>query len=367
MKEETYTSSLQGNADQAPTTRLGRWLLPIFAVVASFGLSGLFIFFTDSSPIEGYRELLAAGFGCRTPDYCALLTTLQFATPLLLTGLSATVAFRAGMFSIGQVGQMILGAAATASVSSMFELPYAYHVILALVVGIIAGGLWGWIPGVLKAYFGVNEVISTLLLNELSLFAVGFFRFGYRMLPLRIPPLARNTKLNIGLLIAIMAAILIFIYLRNYQLGYEERMSGDSPWFAFAGGIQNRRAITRAMFISGGLAGLAGAIEVLGVLYRFSTVFTAGGNFDGVAVALLGQAHPLGIPIAAFVLAGLRLGALNGLQLKAHVPRELGGAIIAMMIILVSTRGLYAGVVSRLERWIRQIHSKIGGLNRKHN
>lgn len=327
--------------------------------MASFGLSGLFIIFTETSPLVGYRELLVAGFGCRGSGNCALLTTLQFATPLLLTGLSAAVAFRAGLFSIGQAGQMILGAAAAASVSSNLELPYFPHVIIALLTGVLAGAIWGWFPGFLKAYLGVNEVISTLVMNQLSIFAVGFFNFGRGLTSLRMVPLARNTKLNFGLLIAIGVAILLYHYLRNFQLGYEERMSGDAPRFAFSGGIRDRRAVTRAMFISGGIAGLAGAIEVLGVHYKFTSVFSGGGSFDGVAVALLGQAHPLGIPIAAFILAGLRLGATNGLQLKAQVPRELGGAIIAMMIILVSTRGLYSGVISRFETWITWLQTRL--------
>jgi simple sugar transport system permease protein len=178
---------------------------------------------------------------------------------------------------------------------------------------------------------------------------------------LRLPPLVRNTKFSIGIFIAIGAAFFIFVYLRRFQLGYEERMSGDSARFAFSGGIKNRRAVTRAMFISGGIAGLAGTIEVLGVHYRFTSVFSGGGGFDGVAVALLGQANPLGMPIAAFILAGLRLGATNGLQLKAQVPRELGGAIIAMMIILVSIPGLYSGWIARLEAWMTKLRRWIAG------
>jgi simple sugar transport system permease protein len=265
------------------------------------------------------------------------------------------MAFRAGLFSIGQAGQMILGAAATTSVGGELNIPYLLHIPFAILVGFLAGALWGWFPGLLKAYLGVNITISTLVLNQLSFFAVGFFNLGWELIPLRLTPLVRNTKFNLGILIAIAVTLFLYLYLRRFQLGYEERMSGDSARFALTGGIRNRRAISRAMFISGGIAGLAGAIEVVGVHYRFSSVFTGGGGFDGVAVALLGLANPLGMPVAAFILAGLRLGATNGLQLKAQVPRELGGAIIAMMIILVSTRGLYSGAISRFENWIGKL------------
>lgn len=357
MEEETYTSSLLMSSDLNGGSRLGRWLLPLFAVAASFVLSGLFILFTDASPITGYRELVAAGFGCKGPGNCALLTTLQFTTPLLLAGLSAVVAFRAGVFSIGQAGQMILGAAGAAWVSANLALPYGVHLLLAIGGGILAGAVWGWFPGMLKATLKVNEVISTLLMNQLAFLAISFFHFGRGMLDLRLSPLARNTKLNAGLLIALAVALLVYSYLQRHSAGYEQRMAGDAPRFAFFGGVRDRRAVMRAMLISGGIAGLAGAIEVLGVHYRFVTNFSGGGGFDGVAVALLGGVHPLGAPIAAFLLAGLRLGATNGLQMRAQVPRELGGAMIAIMILLVSSKGFYRDFLARVERavmWLRQ-------------
>jgi simple sugar transport system permease protein len=324
----------------------------VFAVVASFLLSGLFILLTDASPVDGYRYLLAAGFGCRAAGQCALLTTLQFATPLALTGLSAAVAFRMGLFSIGQAGQMLLGAAAAAWLSAPLDLPGWAHALLALGAGFLAGGIWGWIPGLLKVTLGVNEVISSLLLNQLAFLAIGMFHMRRVPEEMRLGLLAEGTKLNSGIFVVLAAALVLYLYLWRHSSGFQGRMAGDAFLFARFAGIRARRAILFGMLLSGGSAGLAGAIEVLGVHYRFVSVFSGGGNFDGVAVALLGGAHPLTVPIAAFLLAGLRLGATNGLQLKAQIPRELGEAIIAMMIVLVSSQGLYASLAVHVQAWV---------------
>jgi ABC-type uncharacterized transport system permease subunit len=325
-----------------------KWLMPALAVVLSFLISGLFVLMNRSSPVEAYRLLLDAGFGCSAADRCALLTTLQFATPLALTGLSAAIAFRVGMFSIGQAGQMVLGAAAAAWLSAPLGLPPTLHTMLALFGGLLAGGVWGWIPGLLKVMLGVNEVISSLVLNQLAFMVVGMFRMYRVAEPLRLAVIARGTKLNVGVFLALTACVMIYAFMWLHQSGYEARMAGGSFSFARFAGIRSKSAILWGMLLSGGSAGLAGAIEVLGVHYRFVSVFSGGGGFDGVAVALLGGAHPLGVPIAAIILAGLRLGATNGLQLKAQIPRELGGAMIAMMILLVSAHEIYAALAARI-------------------
>lgn len=338
-----------------------RWLMPAFAVALSFLISGLFVLMNASSPIEAYRLLLEAGFGCRAIDRCALLTTLQFATPLALTGLSAAIAFRVGMFSIGQAGQMILGAAAAAWLSAPLGLPAFPHTLLALLGGWLAGGVWSGIPGLLKVTLGVNEVITTLVMNQLAFLVIGFFRMYRVPEPVRLGVLASGTKLNSGVFIALAACALVSAWMWSHQSGYQARMAGEAFSFSRFAGMRSRSAILSGMLLSGGAAGLAGAIEVLGVHYRFVSVFSGGGGFDGVAVALLGGAHPLGVPIAAVILAGLRLGATNGLQLKAQIPRELGGAMIAMMILLVSAHQIYAVLAWRLRRSI----VALGGLIRR--
>jgi simple sugar transport system permease protein len=291
--------------------------------------------------------LIGAGFGCRDADYCALLTTLQFATPLLLTGLSATVAFHAGLFSVGQAGQMLLGAAAAASLAASLDAPGAAPMLAALAGGAAAGALWSWIPGVLKVRLGINEVIVTLVMNQLAGLVIGQFWLGRVPEAARLAPIAQGTKLSAGVFLALLAAAFVYLWLRRSVWGYEQRMAGQAQLFARQAGIPQEHAVIRGMMLSGALAGLAGAVEVLGVHYQFVSTFSGGGGFDGVAVALLGQSQPFGVVFASLLLAGVRLGALNGLQIKAGVPRELGGVMIALMILFVSAEKLYRGLMHR--------------------
>ncbi len=326
-------------------------MISLLAILSSLVGAGILLLLTGFAPISALGHLIGAGFGCAAPDRCALLTTLQFATPLLLTGLSAGVAFRAGLFSVGQAGQMLFGAAAAAALGAQLDLPGLLPTALALIGGAAAGAAWGWIPGVLKTHLGINEVIVTLVMNQLAGLLTGLAWFGRVPAAARLAPLAHGTKLSAGIFVALLAAGFVAAWLWRSTWGYEQRMAGQAPLFAKQGGIPDRRAVARGMAISGALAGLAGAIEVLGVHYRFVSTFSGGGGFDGVAVALLGQSHLLGTTLAALLLAGVRLGATNGLQLKAQVPRELGGAMIAMMILLVSAERLYRGHLGRLRRW----------------
>jgi simple sugar transport system permease protein len=258
---------------------------------------------------------------------------------------------------------MVLGAAMATWLGSHLELPGAVHVAVALAGGVIAGAGWGLVPGALKRLLDINEVIVTLVMNQLAVLLVGLVRLRRVSPSARLTPLAHGTKLNAGIILALLAVLLIYIHLWRSASGYEQRMSGQAPLFARAGGIREVRAVIRAMCISGGLAGLAGAIEVLGVNYRFVSTFSGGGDFDGVAVALLGQVHPLGVTLAALLLAGVRMGATNGLQLRARVPRELGGAMIAMMILFVSAEHLYDRVIARVQHRSAQMRSRRNSLS----
>lgn len=334
------------------------YLKPLLAVIFSLLVAGLFVLMAGASPLEAYRYLIEAGFGCRAAQQCALLTTLQFSTPLILTGLSATVALRAGVFSIGQAGQMLLGAAAATWVGARLGLPPYIHPIVALASGAVAGALWGWIPGLLKTRLSINEVVVTLVMNQLAGLLVGLVWLPRIRETARLTPLAFNTKLSLGFFLALAIAALTYLYLWRTGSGYAQRMAGQAPLFALAGGIRPQQAVERGMLLSGALAGLAGAVEVIGVHYRFVSVFSGGGGFDGIAVALLGQAHPLGTTLAGLLLAGLRVGATNGLQLKVHVPRELGGAMIAMMILFVSAEWLYRQNAQQVRTWVGRLQGQ---------
>src|SRR5688500_6372983 len=178
--------------------------IPLFL---SLFAGGLLILFVGGNPFLTYADLLEAGFGCRPgPGRCALVTALQFATPLILSGLSATVALRGGFFSIGQLGQMLFGAAAASWLAGYLSLPPVIHPVVALVGAALLGGLWGLVPALLKEFIGVNEIIATLLLNPIASVLVGLVWLPRVDVSARLSPLIPSTKLSSGIFIALAAA-----------------------------------------------------------------------------------------------------------------------------------------------------------------
>jgi len=339
---------------------LRRLLISALAVAGSLLIAGVFVLLAGANPLSAYYEIVQNGFGCTVTigphplKFCAFFNTLAIMTPMLLTGLSAVVAFRTGFFSLGQAGQMLIGAALASNIAVAFQLPSLLHIVLTLLVGTVAGAGWAWIPALLRTRLGISEVLTTLIFNTLAGILSGLVAgWGYVDPAVRLAPLAFNTKLNAGLFISLIAGIAVYLYLWYSVPGYEQRMSGQAPLFATAAGIQPRIAGVRAMLISGGLAGLAGAIEVLGVHYRFTFEFSGGGDFDGIAVAILGQGHPMGVLIASFFLAGLRLASVTGLQMHLGIPRELGDVIIAVALILITVLELQDRTISTLVAAVR--------------
>ncbi len=322
--------------DPSTRARLPHWLAaiirPLIAVVIGLAAGMIIIGLSGGSPLFAIGELLKAGFTCGTTGACAFLTTLQYATPLALLGLSAALSLRAGIFSLGQYGCMLLGAAMATSVASSWQ-----HPLLALLGAMLVGALWGVLPAALKLGLGVNEIISSIVLNAISGFGLIFFSLARLPEPARLVPLVPGTKLTAGIFIAFASAVLLQAYLFRGTRGYAARMSGQAPAFAQFAGIPVWRSVMGASLIAGAVAGLAGAIEILGVHYHFVQDFTEN-IFDGVIVALLGQLHPLGVLLAAIFLGGLRLGSLTGLLLGAAVPRELGSIMVGIMVLAMSAR-----------------------------
>lgn len=307
-------------------------------VLLSLMVGALLIMAAGENPLKTYANLFNAGFGCKSgPGRCALITAFQFATPLILTGLSAAVALRGGFFSVGQVGQMLFGAAAANWVAGSLSLSAGLHAVAALLGAAIFGGLWGLIPGLLKHYIGVNEILVTLFLNPIASVLVGLVRLPGVAVSARLSPLLPSTKLTVGFLIALAAALFVYILLWRTVPGLEMRNSGAAPRFAKYAGMPIHRPALLTMLLSGALAGLAGGIEVLGVHYHFVTTFSAVNDFDGLIVAFAGQLHPAGVVLFAILLGGLRTGSIVGLQILSGIPRELGSALIALLLLFVAT------------------------------
>lgn len=315
--------------------RLASLLLPL---ILSLFLGALLILAVGQNPVLTYANLFDASFSCNTgPGRCALTTALQFATPLILSGLSATVALRGGFFSIGQAGQMLFGAMAASCLAGYLSLPPIIHSAVALIGAALLGGLWGWIPALLKQYIGVNEIISTLLLNPIASVLVSLFWLPGVDVSARLAPLIPSTKLSAGIFIALAAAVLIYLFLWHTTRGMEMRATANAPSFALYGGMPIHKPVFLTMVLSGALAGLAGGVEVLGVHYQFVSTFSAVNDFDGLIIAFAGHLHPASVVLFAFLLGGLRTGSIVGLQIRSGIPRELGSALIAFMLIFVAT------------------------------
>jgi general nucleoside transport system permease protein len=336
-------------------------LVPLLAILSGLVLMGILILFLKKPVFESYYVLFTKGFGCQAYGNCVFISTLERATPIILTGLSAVVAFRSGMFSIGQEGQYLFGAAAAAWLGYAIHLPPIIHPIVLMLAAMAVGAAYGWIPGILKVKIGVNELLATIMLNSVAALVVEYLV----QFPMRaeksttahspvIDPTAwmmsflPGSKWGVGFVIAVIAVVVVYIYLWRTKYGYEQRMAGQSGRFALYGGIRSDRSAIRAMLISGALAGLAGGIEVMGVHHRIMTGFSTGLGFDGLTAAILGGVHPLGVLIVAILFSGLKLGAQLGLQLKLGIPRELGGTIIGFIILFVAAGSLYQSAITRV-------------------
>ena len=343
-------------------------IIPFLAVISGLLVSSLLILFAKTSPLEAYKIIFREGFTCNDVNHCALFATLERMTPLILTGLAAVVAFRSGMFQIGQEGQFLIGATVAAWLGYAIQLPPVIHPLFILLVSAVVGAGYGWIPGVLKVKLGVNALLSSIMLNAVAVLFIEYMvQFPMRsdfgatahspiiLDSATLPSFFPITRWGWGFVIAILMAIVIYIYLWRTSPGYEQRMAGQSSPFALFGGIPSDSSAIRAMLISGALAGLAGGIEVLGVHHRIMTGFSVGLGFDGVSVAILGQVHPLGVVIVAFLFAGLRIGAQLGLQLEAHIPRELGGVIIGLIVLFVACRNMYVGWLDQARKTINRL------------
>jgi simple sugar transport system permease protein len=340
-------------------------LVPLLAIISGLIVMGILIIIIKKPLFQSYAILFSTGFGCAKYGSCIFITALERATPLIFTGLSAVVAFRSGMFSIGQEGQYLLGAVAAAWLGYSIHLPYVIHPLVIMVASMAAGAAYGWIPGILRVKLGVNELLATIMLNSIAaLITEHLVQFPMRAdksttahspvidQTAFLPSFMPGSNWGVGFVIAVLAVIVVFIFLWRTKSGYAQRMAGQSKLFALYGGIRSDSAAISAMLISGALAGLAGAVEVMGVQHRIMTGFSTGLGWDGLTAAILGQTHPIGVFIVSILFSGLKLGAQIGLQLKLGIPRELGGTIIGFIILFIAASKLYQDNIGRVRTWL---------------
>lgn len=351
-------------------------IFPLIAVIAAFLVGGVIVWMVGDSPLLVYELFFTSAFG----SVDGLGYTLFYATPLIFTGLAVAVAFKCGLLNIGAEGQLTMAAFATAWVGLMMpNTNWVLVTILAMITAVAVGALWSGIPGVLKAKFGAHEVITTIMLNFIAVGIVTYLtQYHYKRqgdpiletLPIaelkdgipvgpHIPrmhallaPLGINfperLPLNVAFLLALLMCVAVYVFLWKTKWGYELRAVGTSGTAAEYGGISITRNILLAMLISGGLAGMVGINEVLGYRYRYYDGFSASYGFTGIAVALLGRNHPVGVLLAAILFGALIRSGLFIDIFTDHVSKDWVVILQAIIILFVACEAIFRGGYRRL-------------------
>jgi len=325
---------------------------PFFAIIVSIFVAVFFVMWAKGYSILQYFSALGdlfgliykGGFGNERVTF----VTVSEVTPLIFTGVANAIAFKCGLFNIGVAGQFILGMLAAAFVGTIPGLNPIIHIILIIAAGFIAGGIWGAIPGYLKAKVGTHEVINTIMMNYISIYLANFLvlRTGFGIKgksstetiqsSAQLYRFVSGSEANISVFLAIAVAIFIFWLLWKTTVGYEIRAVGINPHAAEYGGINVAKNTVLAMVLSGGIAGIGGATHVAGVLHNVKDFMALPSyGFDGIAVALLAKSNPIGC-IASALLFGTLNSSARTLQLNG-IPKDIVYLIQAIIIIFVAT------------------------------
>jgi ABC-type uncharacterized transport system permease subunit len=331
-----------------PLQRLPAIAIPVVSVLLAFAIGGLLIWVQGVNPLYAYQVLFTDALGSPT----GLQRTMEKTTPLILTGLAVVVGLRAGLFNIGAQGQLLMGAVGAAWAGYNFDLPSIIHLPFAAVFGMLCGAAWGSIAGALRAYRSVSEVITTIMLNSIAIALVDYLAsrpFKEPDQPLsRTPPIMESAALPYlgpipsGFILALVVAMFFGWFLVRTTQGFRFNTVGMNPSAARYAGISVKGTILLAMAVSGGLAGLGGAVETLGITGRFEPAFNIGLGFDGITIALLARANPIATIPAALLVGTLRAGAAS-LQFKTGIEPEVVSVILALTLLFVA-----APVVARL-------------------
>ncbi len=331
-------------------------LAPIIAILLALVAGGVLLLILGADPIKAYGTMIDGAFGSQA----ALLRTLTRATPLLIIAVGICIAFRAGVINIGAEGQVFVGAIVAVSFSLGLgaTLPAWLLVPLTLIAGFLGGAVWGAIPGYLKARFDVNEILSTVMMNEIAVQLLLYLLSGPMLDPkqieagTRIPQsaqipeaswlarLAPPSQVNIGLLIGLAMAVVVYLLLWRTTLGYRIRAVGQNKNASRYAGISVPRYLMLALVLSGGLAGLAGAVELQGINHRVVEGFAVGYGFSGIVVALFGRLHPLGAIPSAFLFGALLVGA-DKMQRTMQVPSATVTALQGLIVIFVVSSDIF--------------------------
>jgi simple sugar transport system permease protein len=313
-------------------------------IIVALVIGALLILMAGADPLVAYSSLLYGAFG----GIKSISEVLVKASPLILTGLSVTIAFRCQFWNIGAEGQLTIGALFTTLVGLAFtNFPTPLLIFIIMLISFLAGGVFATIAGLLKVKFQANEIIVTLMMNFIAILTVSHLvhrdmRDPTAWLPVsplitpsaRLPIILPGTRLHGGIIIGLACAVLIYLIIFKTTLGYKIRAVGLGSKAAYCSGISTSKSIMIAAFISGGLAGIAGMGEIAGVHYRLKEGISMGYGFTGILIALLGRLHPLGVILASILFSALVVGA-ESMQRTAGVPVFLTQVIQALIVLCV--------------------------------
>jgi len=325
--------------------RIVQSLLPVWALVVALLFGAGLILLAGASPLRAYYSLFMGAFS----DIYGISSTLVKTTPLIFAGLGVALAFEGGYFNVGAEGQLYLGGlGATVTGLYITGLPTALHIIVSLFAGFLAGGIWSVIPGYLKAKHGVNEIITCIFMHFIALLLIRYMVSGplfeggsqAAMSPeiassAQLPIIIPNTDVHLGIILSLALVFILFFVLKRTTVGYQIRAMGLNPIASRYGGMNITAGIVLLSFVSGGLAGIAGASEIMGLKHRLYGAFSPGYGLDAIVIAFLAKNNPLGVMFASLFFGTLRSGA-GMMQRATGVPTTAVLAIQGLVILFVA-------------------------------
>lgn len=330
---------------QHPLVVLQPLLAPAAAIVIAVIVGGLIVLALGENPISVYG-IMIEGSLVGIPN---LLVTLQIMTPLLFTGLAVAVAFRAGLWNVGAEGQMLFGALCAGIVGYAVELPAPLHVPLCMMAAVAGGMFWALIPAVLRIYFRVNELVVCLMLNPVALLLTGWISARVLKAPgptnklpdvlstAELASLSIYSQVNFGFFIGLLLCLVVVFVNTRTKIGFQWQVIGLNPRFANYGGIRVERQALGVFLVSGAIAGLGGAEQVLGQYHAFYDNFSPGYGFDGIAVAMLANSNPIGVIFAAFLFGALNSGGVV-LQMMTGLSKYLVQVLQFIIVLVLAAR-----------------------------
>lgn len=340
-----------------------RLIVPLLSILLAFVIGAIIMAVLGASPTKAFGFLIKGAFGSKAN----IGMTLTKATPLIFTALCACFAYRCGVFNLGGEGQFIMGSIAACYVALCSGITGFFGILLCLIAGAVAGGIWGLIPGILKIKRGQNEMIISIMLNYVATLLMGVVYTNWlrdasvpqtESVPeeTMLPRVISGMKFSWAFVIAIVVGIVIYYFLFKTSGGFKLRAVGLNMTASRFNGFPVKKYILASFIISGAIAGLGGSAELLGTQYRLINGFGSGYGFDGVAMALIGQLHPLAAIVVAIFFAALRTGSTT-MQAATGVPTSVSD-IIQALVIVFTVAGMALVKLPELEMFVQRLKFK---------